>query len=121
VNQREAESDRDRGEALGSTGVGRPHDDDQEERGQHNLGDEARKQGIVIGRMQAVSVGSEAGVYVEAFFSAGDDKENACCGDRARDLGDHVRAQIGSREALAHNQPRLTAGFKWQPEMCPMA
>src|ERR1700682_2902613 len=55
--------------------------------------------------MQAVSVGGESGVDIEAIFPA----------------GDHVGQQIGRREALPTTSPKLMAGFKWQPEMCPMA
>jgi hypothetical protein len=47
--------------------------------------------------------------------------EDARACHSAEHLRDDVRQQVRSREPFARHQPTDTAGFKWHPEICPMA
>lgn len=101
--------------------VGGSHDDHQEEERQHDFRDQARHQGVPAGRMFGVAVGGETRAQVEAGFAAGDDIQDGGTGDSASYLGDDVVRQFLAGKRRPAVSPIEMAGFRWQPEMCPMA
>lgn len=84
--------------------VGCAEDNKQEEGGEDDFGDEAGEQVVTAGGVLGVAVGSEAAGEREAGFAAGDDIENARCGEAAQDLSDNVGAEFGDGEALADDE-----------------
>ena len=117
-----AEADRDRGEARRRALVGRAEDDQQEHHRHHDLGEEARRQRVAAGRVLADSRsrrGRRSG------------RSRACptrsCRARTRRQWRRAPARR-CRAALRPpgcrppaQSPTVTAGLRWQPEMCPMA
>jgi len=101
MNQREAEPDRDRGESLGRTLVGCPHDHDQEKCGEDDFRHEARQQRVPARGVQAIAVGREPGMHIKAGRSAGNNVEHSGRRNATQYLRDDVGKQIRSRKALA--------------------
>ena len=122
VDQRQAEADRDRREAAGARPSVAPR---MMSRKKNVITTSPTKRGdqrVAAGRVLAVAVRGEAAAVSKPGFAAGDDEQDARAGDGAQHLRDDVRRRArdaGTRRPAT--RPSVTAGFRWQPEMCPMA
>src|ERR1700712_2764549 len=112
MDEREAESDGDRSEALGRALIGGAEDDEEEEEGKQELRDEAGEQGIAAGRMHAVAVRSKTGGARKALLAAGDDVKAAGSGDAAENLGNDIREKIAPGEASAGVEAEGDSGIE---------
>ncbi len=56
MNHDQRKSDRQRRKARRSLAVGRAHDDEEKHHRHHDFRDEARDQGVLAGRMLAISI-----------------------------------------------------------------
>uniref|UniRef100_A0A1I7XXP9 ADH_N domain-containing protein n=1 Tax=Steinernema glaseri TaxID=37863 RepID=A0A1I7XXP9_9BILA len=77
VNQGQGQTNRHACQASVTTLVGRAHDDEQEEGGQHNFCDQGSVTAVVVGRMLAKAVGGKACYGIKAGFAAGDQVQHA--------------------------------------------
>src|ERR1035438_6443701 len=71
--------------------------------------------------MRPVSVGGKSGCQVESCFARRDGIQHGRSSNAAQHLRDDVRRQFRNRKSLLTTNPTETAGFKWHPEMWPIA
>ncbi len=121
MNERQAQSDSDGRKPDWSLPVRRPHDDEQEHHGENELGQESGEKAVFSWRMIAVAIRREALRQIETGPSAGNGEEKVGGGDGAQDLSNNIGCNLPSRETSPAIRPKVTAGFKWQPEIWPMA
>lgn len=86
--------------------VGRPHDDEEKGHGHDDLGDGSGHEGVATQRMLAVAVGGEPIGEAESCRPAGDQIEDAACGDAAQDLRYDVGQRISGGESTAGPQAK---------------
>ena len=103
MDQRERQADGQAAEALGRAPRGRSQDHQQEDGGEHHLGDQRGHQSVATRRMHAVAVGGEA-ADVGARLARGDQIEQPCRHDGAQHLRGDVARQVGRPETPAHRQ-----------------
>src|SRR5215469_7902248 len=104
MNQRQHEADRNRREAGRYALVRRSKNHDQEHEGQHELGDECRRETVAARRMRAVAVRGEPAAQVEACRAARDHVQHTRREDSANHLRDDVRQHFVGRKSLAGPQ-----------------
>lgn len=99
MDQRQAQTDGDRREALWRALVRRTENDDQQKEGQHHLRDQAGQHGVFARRAVAVTVGGKTGGRGESRLAA-------------RDVGEDVRKQFRAAEPPAHTKADEDGGFE---------
>ncbi len=67
------------------------------------------------------AVGRESSRHVEARLAAGNHIQNPGPNHCSDQLRDPVLQDLARREFFPVTNPSVTAGLRWQPEMCPMA
>ena len=90
--------------------------------GQHDLAHEGRHQRVLAGRVRRRSRSRRSRRAIEARLAAGDDDTGRR--RRRRRPAPGRRCSQVPRDASnrpAATRPRVTAGFRWQPETCPIA
>ncbi len=101
-------------EARGAVPGRRAEDHDQEDGGQHDLGQQRRLEAEAARRMFAEAVGREA-ADLGARLAGGDHVEHEGRGDGAEHLGDDVAGQLGGAEAPADHQAHRHGGIEVAP------
>src|SRR5439155_25245709 len=99
VDEREAEADRDAGEADGRALRRRPENHEEEEERQHDLGDGAWKERILTGRVRPVAVRRKPGAEREVGLARRDRVQRGGADEAAEDLRDDVRSHVARWKA----------------------
>ena len=116
VNQGERQPDCQRSQSDGRTRIRGTQDDDDEEPGQQDLGDEYCGEGVVIGRVVAVTVGRHRSRALEVGLAAGDGPQGKSGDQAAHHLCDPTAGHILPGQtptdggAEAHRRIEVTAG-----------
>src|SRR5262249_47921251 len=82
---------------------------------EHDLGGQARAQGITARRVGPEAVRGETARQAETVLAAGDEVQNPGSGDAAEHLRDHVSRELGSWEPLPDDQSYGNRGVQMTP------
>src|ERR1700733_1057965 len=115
MDQREAETDGDGGEALRGALVSGAENDEQKEGGQENFGKKARDERVVFRRVIAVAVRGEAAGERKSGVAAGDDVENSRSANSSKELCTDVGGKLGGGEAFSGNKADGDGGVQMAP------
>ena len=112
MDQGEGQTDRHTGEADGSQAVGGAQDDQQEDEGEHQLGEQSGPEAITTGGVGTPAVGGQgiAATEGEAFTTTGDAVDQATGGEGAQHLGHHVGQHLGTGELASRPEPEGHGG-----------